>query len=515
MLQAFHIFEINKVKMLSSFLSKNIFLARILPFLALGIIIGFRFPTEEILPYLISLLFIYFAYTISKNGILVSLFFSLLGFILIQEKLNHHCYSIDNETSKITANIISSIKENEQSNSFIIETKEGLRVKLYYTKNSDSLQRGDKIVFNSKLKEIENYSYSSFNYKKYMKSLYCRYYSYTDNIQVLSHNGFKNPVLRISNSIHNKINSKLKNSELSNTNSSLISAMLIGERSEIDNESKKEYIDAGAIHILAISGLHIGIIFLVISFILTRIFRINERSLSFLIICLISLWAYAFLTFLPSSVLRASLIISFILISKYIKREACIYNSIGASAFIILLIDPAALLSPGFQLSYAAYTSIIYFFPKIKSLVICKNKFLRNIWELFSLCLSAQIGTIVLTALHFGQIANYSILTNLLISVFLPIIIYTSLIWILAPYQIISYSLNTLIDTVNNIVSFISQLPAAVTYVKINTYEAISIYLIIISIFCMLWYKKRKLIWISLSSILLLNIITSIDYIFN
>jgi competence protein ComEC len=498
--------------MLSAFISKNIFLARILPFLALGITIGFTFPIDNVLPFFISLLLIYLSFAISKKGIFVSIFFTVLGFILIQERINNHSFPVDENNKSITANIISSVKENTRSKSFLVETDNGLRIKIYTPLSNNTLYRGDRIHFSSQIKEIKNFPNSSFKYKRYMKTQYCKYCSYTDNIIVIEHNSFKNPILRFSNKIHSKINAQLINSTLDKNKSALLSAMLIGERSQINEESKKEYINAGAIHILAISGLHIGIIYLVISFMLTQVLRIKKSSLIFLICSLLLLWTYAFISFLPSSVLRASLLISFIIISKYIKRESCIYNSIGASAFIILLIDPAALLTPGFQLSYAAYTSIIYFFPKIKSLATFKNKLMRNIWNIFCLSLSAQIGTVLLAALYFGQIANYSILTNLVISIFIPIIIYTSIIWIIIPNDILIITMDYLLATVNNIIAYISHLPGSVSQVQLNSLETLIIYSFIISTFYMLWYKKKKIIWISLSCILLLNIIITIEH---
>jgi competence protein ComEC len=495
--------------MFSSFLSKNIFLARILPFLALGITVAFSFPLDLLTSCLILLLIAFIIFVFTKEGIFVSIFFTLLGFFITQDKLNTHTIKPNNEENIYSATIISTIKEGEKFKTFQIETDKGFRANIFKKQDSIKYLRGDRLLVAATFKRIENYS--DFDYKRYMRTLYCEYYAYSDGLVVLSHNSFKNPILKYSNILHNKLKDRIKNSSLEDENASFLTALLIGERKGISSDLKQKYINVGLIHILAISGLHIGIIFLIIRLFLLKVLRIRERSLAFLLISLLSLWIYAFICFMPSSVFRACMIISLVLIAKFSKRKPCIYNLIGATAFIILLIDPAALFRAGFQLSFSAYTSIIYFYPKIKNLWKPQKMFNLKIWEIFCISLSAQIGTNPLVALHFGQIANYSIISNLLITFFIPVIIYSSLLWLIIPINILTQFLNTLIATINSIISLLSKLPHTLTYTNMNITETILIYCFILSTFCMIWYKKKKLIWLSLSSIILFNLLISIE----
>lgn len=499
--------------MLSSFLSKNIFLVRILPFLALGIIIAFSFPLVELSPFLILLLISFLSFIVTKKGIFISLFFTLLGFFITQDKLTTHTSKPNEEEVVHCATIISTVKQGEKFDIFQIETNKGFRANILKEKNFNEYIRGDKILFTANFQEIVNYS--EFDYKRYMKTQYCKHYTVTKNIALISHNNFKNPIIRYSNILHNKLKYRLNHSLLKKKNAIFLSALLIGEKKNIDPSLKEKYINAGVIHVLAISGLHIGIIFLILRFFLLKILRIKEQSTIYIIISLASLWSYAFICFLPSSVVRACMIISFVLIAQLLRRKVCIYNIIGATAFLILIIDPTALFRAGFQLSFTAYTSIIYFYPKIKNLWTPKKWLFMKIWEVLCLSASAQIGANPLVALHFGQIANYSIVSNLIISFIIPVIIYTSIIWVLLPINIITSFLNNIIEKTNYIISLFSELPYTTAFIETNIIETILIYCFIFSSFCMIWYKKRKLIWLCLSSIILFSLIISIESLMN
>ena len=371
--------------MLSSYLSKNIFITRILPVFALGIIIGFIFPTVELLPYHIALIFLSLIFLITKEGYLVSIFFLLFGFTIIQSKLNTHCYYQDDKESIINGTIITRIQQGKKSKHFIIETNKGLRINVYLRDKTINLKQNDNINLQASIYKIENHINSSFNYKRYMKTQYCTHFCFAESIKLINQNKIDNSIPSLAKLVHKHLAESLLSSKLTHETSSIISAMLIGERSQIEKETKENYIKAGAIHILAISGLHTGIVFLLVKLLLCKIFKMREYSYLFMLLSLACLWTYALITNLPTSVLRACIIISFIIIAKSIKRDCCIYNSIGASAFIILIYDPASLFTPGFQLSYSAYTSIIYFFPKIKNLLNFKNKLITRLSKKFVL----------------------------------------------------------------------------------------------------------------------------------
>jgi len=342
-----------------------------------------------------------------------------------------------------------------------------------------------------------------------MKRQYVQHAAFVGNAdyKIIENVGFS--FTKFCSDIRSKIITILANSGIREPELGLLNAMLLGVKDNLDTNIKNNYIAAGGIHFLAISGLHTGIIFILISFLLHNMWRLSKSGLAFSLLTLVLLWTYAIITGLPSSVLRASIILSFIIIGKYFKRDLNLYNAIASSAFIILLFDPGSLFSPGFQLSYAAYTSIIYLYPKLYSLIDCKNIFLNNIWKLSALSIAAQLGTLPLSILYFHHIYYYSLFTNLCISFFIPIIIYggfTSIcISSLIPGEtIISKSLSFIIKIVNRIINTIAHLPGAISEnINYSVIETMLIYLIIVSCFIMIWYRKRNLVFIILVSTLL------------
>jgi len=473
---------------------------RILPIFALGIILGYLLPTAPLTPFIITLFTLLVVSIFVRRSIIVDytlpLFILLAGFTLTQTKNHFHIFHISNKKIFTEASIISSVT----NNSCNIECNSGLRAKAYFHNyNTHSLEKGDKIKFISKFSKIKNHENSVFNYQKYMKTQYIGYTCSIYKYKVTKHQ-------TLAYKTHNWISNQLYKTGIEKETGDILIAMLLGEKSQLNYETKHNYINAGAIHILAVSGLHTGIIYLLICFVLHTIFRVNKNSKKFLIISLSLLWIYAIITYLPSSICRASLIISFALISKQIKRPFSTYNAIAASAFIILLFDPNSLFTVGFQLSYAAYLSIIYFYPKIRSLFKTNNYFIGKLYDIITLSISAQLGTIPLCALYFGQIATYSILTNVLIAFLIPILMYIAILSILISLihiDITSYLLNYLVKFINEVTSYFAGISGSVIHIHTNIFQTILLYTIIILAFRMLWFKKRHLVFYTLISILI------------
>jgi len=473
---------------------------RILPIFTLGIILGYQLPTTPLAPFIVALFTLLVVAIFVRKSIIADytlpLFILLAGFTLTQTKNRSHIFPISNKKIFTKATIISPVT----NSSCNLECTNGLRAKTYfYNCNTKYLEKGDKIEFISKFSKIKNSENTIFNYQKHMKTQYIGYTCSINKYKITKHQ-------TLACKTHNWISNQLYNTGIEKETADILIAMLLGEKSQLDYETKQNYINAGAIHILAVSGLHTGIIYLLIYFVIHIIFRVNKNSKKFLIASLSLLWIYAIITYLPSSICRASLIISFALISKQIKRPFSTYNAIAASAFIILLFDPNSLFTVGFQLSYAAYLSIIYFYPKIRSLFKTNNYITGKLYDILTLSIVAQMGTIPLCALYFGQIATYSILTNVLIAFLIPILMYITIFSILVSLihiDITSYLLNYLVKFINGVTSEIANLSGALIHVHINTIQTILLYSILILVFKMLWFKKKNLVFYTLFSILL------------
>ncbi len=193
-------------------------------------------------------------------------------------------------------------------------------------------------------------------------------------------------------------------------------ALIFGYRSEVPEEVLTAYSQTGAMHILAVSGMHVGILFLILNFFLKRI-TWQHRSWRLLkaAILLVLIWAFALVTGASPSVMRSTVMFSFVIVGDALGRNKNFYNTLTASAFCLLLYDPYWLLSVSFQLSYLAILGIVYFQPKIAGLWVIENKVGNYLWELNSVSLAAQLMTLPFTLLYFHQFPTYFWLSSLVL----------------------------------------------------------------------------------------------------
>lgn len=201
----------------------------------------------------------------------------------------------------------------------------------------------------------------------------------------------------------------------------IISALTLGYREDLDREVQRSFSASGAMHVLAVSGLHTGIVWGIVVWILTlggwRKPLWEERwqrwVLNMSVIGLI--WGYAFITGLSESVTRSALMLSFWALCSLLEKHTSRWNPLLAAAVVILLVDPLALWSVSFQLSFAAVAGIMWIGGKMQSAVNVRNRIVQYIVGLLLVSLAAQVGTMPLTLHYFGQTSNYFALTNLVV----------------------------------------------------------------------------------------------------
>ncbi len=192
----------------------------------------------------------------------------------------------------------------------------------------------------------------------------------------------------------------------------ILSALTLGYRKSLDQDILDAFKGTGSMHVLAVSGLHVGIIFVVFRFVFGFLRRKKAGRAIYLLLAVTGLWMYAFLTGLSPSVMRSALMFSVVLAGESLKRRSNIYNTLAASAFIMLTINPDLLSDVGFQLSYAAVTGIVYFQPRISSLVRPSSKIAGYFVDLLAVTISAQIATFPFTCFYFQQFPVYFWLAN-------------------------------------------------------------------------------------------------------
>jgi len=214
--------------------------------------------------------------------------------------------------------------------------------------------------------------------------------------------------------------SNLISRSLPGEQAALLQGLMLGERGEISSEIKASFARLGVIHVLAVSGLHVSFVVLVLMGVL-GILRVPYGLR--VVLTLIGLLFYAFLTNLKPPVLRASIMAGLFLLSTLLQRKTDFVNSLSLAAFIILLLNPADLFQPGFQLSFAAVASIVYLYPRLQrstvfkqvGLRLKKNAALRYVLDLFLVSLAAFLGTLPFTLAYFNRLPLTSLIANLMV----------------------------------------------------------------------------------------------------
>ena len=177
----------------------------------------------------------------------------------------------------------------------------------------------------------------------------------------------------------------------------MVSALILGQQQDISKEILNDYQYAGAIHILSVSGLHVGFILLFLTFLLKPIPKNKLGNTIRLIIIIICLWGFAILAGLSPSVIRSVTMFSFVAVGMYLKRSTNIFHTLLVSMFLILFFQPSFLFDVGFQLSYLSLFFILWLQPLLSNIWTPKNKIVNYFWDILTVSFAAQIGAFPLS----------------------------------------------------------------------------------------------------------------------
>lgn len=301
--------------------------------------------------------------------------------------------------------------------------------------------------------------------------------------------------------------------------SALCRALCIADKTELSASVKKDFSRAGASHILAVSGMHVGIIFTAISTLLSLISKGRSFQLFSGIFSIFFLWFYAFICGLQPSIVRACTMFSVPIIGKLLKRDASSLNSLLFTAFCMLIYDHTYLFNLGFQLSFLAVAGILLFQEKIFNILPLQNKILIWIWSLTSVSIAAQITTLPLTIYYFHSIPILSLITNLFVVPLATLLIYFSgsllVVQLSSLSSVISFIINKLTQLITSTIKHISSTALAlVEDINISATQVVILYVIILLIYHFITSKKpATLMWI-LSSFILFIVYDIIDLLF-
>jgi competence protein ComEC len=342
---------------------------------------------------------------------------------------------------------------------------------LYNRKDSSmvSMLPGDILTIRCTPVEITNRANPcEFDYRFFMENQGIRYYAYINNHDLLSH---ITPVHR--KLIHRalitreKIIGIFRETGIKGERLALVAAITLGQKNMLDPEQKLNFIKAGVMHIMAVSGLHAIILSL---FVYSLLFFMKGRfNILRVLITILILWSFAFVTGLTPSVLRATLMYSFLQAGKLIKRPANGINSVLASAFLLILIRPSVIFDAGFLLSYSAVIYIISFYHDFYLLLHFKSWVTDKIWQSAAVTIVAQAGTLPLTITLFNRFPTYFILANITIVPISNLLIITGcLVPMFFKIQFISHFLALLLNYLTGLTESLTAYAASLPYSTIE-----------------------------------------------
>ena len=353
---------------------------------------------------------------------------------------------------------------------------------------------------------------NQFDYGNYLENQQIYGQIYTNYSAVKISKQVEKSISYYAGKLRNRIIHNLEKNHFNETELNVVNALILGQQQDISQEINRDYQYAGAVHILSVSGLHVGFILLFITFLLKPIPNTKRNSLLKLIIVVISLWSFGIIAGLAPSVVRSVTMFSFVAIGLYLRRSVNIYHTLLVSALLILLFQPSFLFDVGFQLSYLALFFIVWLQPLLIAIWTPKNKILTYFWEIITVSFAAQIGTFPLSIYYFHQFPGLFIVTNIIILPMLSIILCLGVVvMVLAAFNFVWIPfLKTLewsIWLLNKIISWVASFENFVLKdISFNWLMMCCSYLLIFS--WIIWFMKPtyKKLMVSLVSIVLVQV---------
>ncbi len=495
-----------------------------------GIVLGLFYPglgiNKEIILGLSIGYFLLLIYLPKKLFFSLNWFYGVTGFLIIaifgfSRVVTYNQYNQGSHFTKLDsiglykAEISGRVTKKKKYTSALVEVSkvkntEGWhnvigKCKLYYY-GEDTLSYGDVILIKGSPLEITGpKNPNEFDYKRFMgnNNIFHQDFVRQGELKLVrrqDENTVISLTLGLSEFFSNTIDNYIKNSN----ESGIVKALMLGIKDDLDINTKRDYANAGAMHVLAVSGLHVGIIYLLISSVFGFLKKQKFGGPVFVFIGIAILWTYALVTGLSPSVLRAATMFSFIIIADNSQRQSNIYNTLAASAFIMLIFNPLLIANVGFQLSYLAVFGIVYLQPKIYRLIDIEFALFDSLWKLTAVSLAAQIATFPLGIYYFHQFPTYFWISNIIVipAAFLILNLGIGLL-IFSFWHPLAFAIGWILEKVvwilNSVVGVISGLPFSTFQSLFSTpLETWGIYLIIIALAALFYFKKPVYLWLTI-----------------
>jgi len=490
-------------------------------FLVLGILTAHFLPVSiSIFNYLLALLLgVFISWFWGRKqliqtfyfGIFVYLCFFTIGYFTYQLRLpqfqpkHYSHFAIDSDSQLTQVKITQTLKSDKYNYKFFADLNaiNGITTKgkILLNISKDSLETAfsaDEILLvYSPITEIPKpLNPHQFDYSKYMKSLGAYGQLGISEKEILKTGPGGKTLLGVAQNIRTGIVEKLQKTKLKTDERAIIQALVLGEKKDIDKNLYNEYAAAGAVHILAVSGLHVGILYIILAFFFKPLARWKYGVLLQAVVIVLLLWGFALLSGLSPSVTRAVTMFSFFAVAKLFDRETNSINTLFLSFFTLLIINPLWLFQVGFQLSYLAVFFIVWLQPLFYKAGYSKYWLVRKVWAIVSVTICAQIGVLPLSIYYFHQFPGLFLLTNIVVLPFLTILMCGGILIVLLA------GLNSLPDWLAELYNFfIEGLNSFIHWVAVqdeflfkdihfSTLKVLGAYLLIITL--VLFLKKRN-----------------------
>ncbi|MBR9922955.1 MAG: ComEC family competence protein [Bacteroidetes bacterium] len=383
------------------------------------------------------------------------------------------------------------------------------KTKIYIPK-AEKVETGDRIIIRRKPDTIQKpRNPQAFNYQEYLadKGIFHQTFLRENEYSILK-NERKNLSIYIAK-FREKLVDKLKNTFGDGDTFSILAAMTIGYRDDMDPTLRNQFSRSGLMHILAVSGLHIGIVYILFSKIIF-LFKSSDPRIKGVqaILLFVGIWFYILLTEAPPSAVRAGFLCSFLILSKFLKRSNRIYNSLAATAILLLIYNPNWISDIGFQLSFSAVWGILFFQPSIFACWTAPNKVLHYIWQLTSTSIAAQLTTLPICLFYFHQFPIYFWLSGLIGLPLAPVILGLGLLFLLldmsfpALGQLVAFILKHILHFLEWSITQVNLLPGS-NWGRELAFSESAFYVLWIIIFSLAVYRQTRH-WFWLYSLLLL-----------
>ena len=467
-----------------------------------GIIIGDYLMAEiPLLPIFIGMVVVsvlLWRFEVLQSVAIVMCFF-FLGWLLISWQKENSKIAWPEEEVAYEAVVMSEPVEKPKTMAVdILITGNGQKLKCYLYKDdrSKALRIGDGLKVQSKINPNSDWHSGNFNYRRYLEI-----HGFSGNTFVSSWKWQKaqvslSGISRLERSklfflkLRSSILYRIRNYQ-SDDAYAVVAAMALGDKSALNKELKDVYSITGASHVLALSGLHLGIIYTLLS-LLVRGRRWQTASQ---LLIILSIWAFVFLVGLSTSVVRSAMMLSIYALMSLGHRDKMSVNTLAFSAIVLLIVNPLSLFDVGFQMSFMAVFAILILYPLFEGVFsqefLMSHRIVRWVWAMVAVSCAAQIGVAPLIAYYFGRFSTYFLLTNFVVIPATTLILYLSLLVFIVPS--LAYLLLYVVGLLNSVLTKMAVLPgASIDGLTPTVLQVVMVYVIIASCYFLVLFLRKN-----------------------